>query len=131
MVAFQIGCDVRTFAVELVSRLLDYLCTRFSGSGAVLVDSPRDTHMHALGVPASERGRTASPVRPLVTDHDDTVLVGHLGMHDIALDIRQDLTRLETEGGLQPLERGAAVLVCEGRDQGGSARCRRGHGALP
>src|SRR4029077_12976480 len=81
-----------------------------------------DTHMDALRVLSPERDWTAGPICPLATNHDDTAIVGHFGMHDVALGVGQDFARLEAEGRFQPLERGAAILVSEGGDEGGAAR---------
>src|SRR5579862_2180160 len=100
-------------AVELIGRLHDDFRACLAGSRAVLVDPALDAYMHALGILSPERDGASSPVRPLAADHDDAVLMRHLGVHDITLGVGERLAHCEAESGFQPLECGAIIAVGE------------------
>src|SRR5262249_14698911 len=130
VMALEIGRDVCTVAVELVFGLFHDLRAGSPRAGAVLVDAALDADVNALRVLPAQRGGAASPVRPLGPEHDDAITTRHFGMDNIALGVGEDHARLETEGILKPLERGAIVFIGERRNEPGVAGGGCGHGEL-
>src|SRR5262249_25456526 len=100
-------------------------------AGAVLIDPLRDAYVNTLRVSATEGRRTAGPVCPLISDHDDAITMSHFRMNDLAFGIRQHFARLEAERLGQPFEGSGVVLVDERGDEGRTVGDGSGHASAP
>src|SRR6266513_2762822 len=127
VMALEVDCHVGAVAVELVSGLHRDFRAALTRTLAMIVKTAGQPYVHALRVAAANRFRTLGPSGELSADHDDSVIMGHLRMHDVVLGVGKHFAWLEAEGLLQPFQRSAIVLIDNRGNECGSSRCRGGH----
>src|SRR5262245_53597409 len=121
---------VGAVAVELVLRRPESVRAGRACTLVVLVDAAVEAHVNPLRIHAAERSGALGPLVPFGTDHDAAVRVTHLGVHDVSLGISQDMSDVETEDSLQPLESCAVIPIDHGRNECRTVGSWSSHGRL-